>query len=75
MSRTFKDKKEERAKRWKKEPHFSRSYRQVLEHGFKEDLCTCGCGAAMSLGDCSCEDSAEPKEEITINEFKLSNAA
>ncbi len=61
MSRTFKDKKEEKAKRLNREPHFKKSYRDVLEQGFSVDLdCdTCpDCGATMNFerGFFSCEE-------------------
>lgn len=61
MSRTFKDKKQEKAKRPARQPKLKRAYRTVLERGFDEDM-NCDvcpdCGAALIFerGFLSCEE-------------------
>ena len=84
MSRTFKDKKEEKAKRINKAPQFKRSYRNVLENGFPEDgdsdRCP-ECGAAVNFdrGFRSCEEcnwgSFFPEEPDADGELEFSDVA
>jgi len=84
MSRTFKDKKEVKAKRVSAEPNFKRSYRAVLEHGFSDDfesdICP-DCGAAMAYerGYLTCEEcnwgSFYPQEKNSEAELEFSDAA
>lgn len=61
MSRTFKDKREVKAKRLFKAPEFKRRYRNVLENGFVDDLycdiCPdCGAEIIFERGFLFCED-------------------
>lgn len=84
MSRTFKDLKEEKAKRLNRQPQFKRRYRVATENGFAEDSdCeTCPeCGAAMNFegGYLSCEDCnwgsyANENDDIT-EELEFSDVA
>jgi hypothetical protein len=71
MSRTFKDKKQENAKRPARQPKLKRAYRAVLEGGFEEDMncdaCPdCGAELIFERGFLTCEEcgwgSLFPKE-------------
>jgi hypothetical protein len=84
MSRTFKDKKEEKVKRLNKQPEFKRSYRAAIENGFADDIDfdTCpDCGATTSFesGFLSCGEcnwgSFFPNEKDSDGDLEFSDVA
>ena len=79
MSRTFKDRKEEKAKHINREPQFKRQYRMAKANGFKEDSDTevcpdCGASMTFEAGFLSCQECnwgafADELDELVEMEF------
>jgi hypothetical protein len=84
MSRTFKDQRDAKSKRCTGEPEFKQSYRQVLDHGFSEDI-NCDicpdCGAELNFehGFLLCDEcnwgSYYPEELSPNKALEFSDAA
>lgn len=83
MSRTFKDRKEQKAKRISLEPQFKRKYRAAIENGFAEesDMEICPeCGASMIFegGFLSCQEcnwGSFANEHDDVEELEFSDVA